>query len=147
MILLSLIVALFWSISTLLTKHILLKKLDQRSVFFYTNVVYILFMIPYFIYNRKVLMEDSKNVTWPIIGWVMFISIVIGSVSGIIYLYLLNDYPSSIVTAITNTYPVIILLISVMYFKESLTFTTCIGIFLAVLGTAIVAYNQHMVNH
>jgi drug/metabolite transporter (DMT)-like permease len=58
--------------------------------------------------------------------------------ANILYLELLKHHNTAIVTALTYSAPVIVLLLSMIIFKEKLTTTGCIGIFLVICGTVIV---------
>ena len=133
----SLCVAFLWAIVTVIDKHIL-HSLQSHTVLFVSSIATLVFASIYCIYHKQSIIDDCKNLNLHLLFWICLTTFITVITANILYLELLKHHNTAIVTALTYSAPVIVLLLSMIIFKEKLTTTGCIGIFLVICGTVIV---------
>ena len=138
----SLLVAFFWACIALIDKYIL-RTLKSHTVLFIGSIATIVFAGIYSIYHKESIYADLTNLNPTLIFMICVATLMSVIIANIIYLELLKHHNTGIVTAIAYTAPVIVLLFSMIVFKETISFYSCIGVLMVICGTIIVALSHH----
>lgn len=137
----SLLVAVCWSISPVVYKHVL-ESVHQSSVIFASAVIYfMLALIYFFIANaKKNIMKDvDKLMQTNILGWLVLANLTV-FIGQIIYVYALDNHKSYVVTALAFTSPLFTLLLAWLLLKEEVSLRAIIGVITIVVGVILVAH-------
>lgn len=78
------------------------------------------------------------------VDWIMIIVVVLAGsiISNLIYLYSIKPHNTAIVTALTSIYPVVTLILGMIYLKEHASLSAAMGILLITMGVALIAYSK-----
>lgn len=139
----SLLVAFFWACITIIDKHIL-KTLKSHTVLFVGSIATILFAGIYCLYHKDSIVDDFNNLNFNLIFWICIATFLSVITANILYLELLKEHNTAIVTAITYSAPVLVLLMSMVIFKEKLSLYSGIGILLVIVGTILVGISDEL---
>ena len=137
----SFIVAFFWACAALIQKYVL-KTVKSNTILFISSVATILFAGLYCLYHKESIIDDFSNLNITLILWICVATFFSVIIANILYLELLKEHNSSIVTALTYSSPVLVLLISMILFKEKITLYSGIGVILVVCGTILVGISH-----
>lgn len=135
----SLLVAVCWSISPVVYKHVL-GSANQASVIFVSAVFYFMLALLYFFVARADIMKDvSKLMRKDVLGW-LFLANVAVFAGQIIYLYTLGSHKSYVVTALAFTSPLFTLLLAWLFLREEVSLRAVVGIVAIVVGVVLLAH-------
>ncbi|MDG0995340.1 MAG: DMT family transporter [Akkermansiaceae bacterium] len=100
-----------------------------------TNVLYALFSIP-LLWKLK---EDSTPINWSFsaISWIVLTGVV-GVSSKLIFNQALSKEPASIVIPATSIFPIVTVVLAVLFLKEKITMVQGAGMLLCVAGVWLV---------
>lgn len=140
-IILSLIIAIFWAINPIITKHVL-NNTSYQFILFTTNLIYFTCILIFSIYNKKLILKDMMNISNEKLLLISINTIVFSFISGLLYIYLLKHYDVNLVVALTYTSPIFIILLSQMFLNETITFTSKIGIVFIVIGGILISKSR-----
>ena len=139
----SLLVAFFWACITVIDKHIL-TTLKSHTVLFVGSVATILFACIYCLYHKDSIIDDFNNLNFTLIFWICIATFLSVITANILYLELLKEHNTAIVTAITYSAPVLVLIMSMILFKEKLSLYSGLGIMLVIAGTILVGISDEL---
>ncbi|MBI3366733.1 DMT family transporter [Candidatus Roizmanbacteria bacterium] len=127
--LLTILIILFWGVWGLFAK-IASTRIGGEKAFFYDIFSYfILTLIIVAIFFRKNLFNVDKS------GLIAaFLAGIFSSIGGILFFVLLNKKDATTVIPLTALYPMITVILAVVFLKESLTTTKIFGIIFAIAG-------------
>ena len=138
----SLIVAFLWATITLIDKHVL-DSLESMTVLFIATIATIIFAGSYCFYHKKSIVSDLKNVNVKLIFWICVTTFISVITVKILYLELLKKNNTAIVTALMYTSPAIVLILSMILFKEQLSLYSIIGILMIISGTILIGVSKN----
>jgi len=137
----SLLVAFFWACAALIQKYVL-KTVKSNTILFIGSVATILFTGIYCLYHKDSIIDDFSNLNMTLILWICVATFFSVIIANILYLELLKEHNTAIVTALAYSSPILVLLISMILFKEKLTLYSGIGVLFVVAGTILVAISH-----
>lgn len=122
----------------------LLNKYSPVTLLILSSVVYFSCVLIYFCNNAELVLREVGRIT-KIDMFRLTINAIVGSFfANILYLDVLKNHDSNIISALINTSPLFTLVLAYFLLKEKITFYGLLGIFLIVTGTACLAYNNKL---
>jgi drug/metabolite transporter (DMT)-like permease len=140
-ILIAIFISLLWGISPILLKS-LVAKLDKVTILVINANLYFAFilMLGYKYYDtiaKDIIKIDIYDVVK------MFLSAVIAGFFGNwIYMSILEDHDSYIITALVSISPLFTLILAYLFTKEKVTLWGAFGTILIILGILMISYNE-----
>lgn len=142
-ILIALFVGFLWGLSPVINKS-LLNKYSPISLLIISSVFYFSCAIVYFCNNSELVIRDFNKISH-LDMFIVAINAIVGSFfANILYLYVLQKQDCYIISALINTSPLFTLILAYLLLKEKVRFYGILGIFLIVLGTICLAYNNNL---
>lgn len=140
---LSIFISLLWGINPIIMK-LLLKELPLPFIMIANTVIYIVCLTLYgaFYYNDVV--NGFNQINARLIFLLVINVVFMLFVSNVIYLYLLKEHTSSIVSALVCTSPFFTAIIGYLLLKEKLDWRLILGIVMIVLGTIVIAWSYNI---
>lgn len=96
-----------------------------------------------FIACKKQVIKDIKKCEPNVILYFALATIITSFIPFMIYLYLMKDHPSHIVTAVTYSSPFFTLFLAWFFLKEPITFLGTVGVFLVIAGIICLSLNYN----
>jgi drug/metabolite transporter (DMT)-like permease len=140
-ILTALFVSFLWGLSPILNKF-LLGKFNYISLFVFSSVVYFIAMLMFAYYNYDIVQTDLQKINADNLFFIVGTVVITGFLANVLYLYVLKDHESSLISALVFSSPLFTLLIARTFMKEKLNYFGIIGILLIVSGTICIAFND-----
>ena len=129
----SLLVALLWAIGIIINKKIITYLNSPALALTLTSIIATITCIIYvLVYERQ-----NIEISWKIILLVLAAGTIGSFLPNIIFFNLLKKNPSYLVAALAYTTPLIVLLITVFYYRERLDVRHVIGVVLIVMGVIL----------
>lgn len=136
----SLTVAFVWGLTPVIQKHAL-TSLSATTVLVLVSTVSLMCLVPFAIYNRAAIARDVRaNLTPSALAWLVFVAVVGGFLSNLLYIHLLKQHACFLLTAIVSSAPVVTLLLAVLALKEAITPLQAAGAALVVVGVAMTTW-------
>ena len=137
---LSLVVAILWASCVVLEKHIL-KKINVSSFMIFYSTIWIIAVYLYcFKKNYKTICCDFKKLNLFDMFLILLYSCVFIFGAELLYLNVLKNHKSpNIASALSCTYPLFVILLLYIFFKESVSFLELIGILFITVGIIILS--------
>ena len=137
----ALFVSFLWGVQIICHK-ILLKKTNFKVIMVVGSIFYFicvaLFTASYWNTLKKDIVKlDAKSIL--LIG---FASICSAFIANLIYLYILKDHSSYVVSALIYSSPIFTLILAYLMLKEKVTFIGAIGVVLIVVGVICLSLNE-----
>jgi len=129
----SLLVALLWGIGIIINKKIITYLNSPALALTLTSIIATITCIIYVLVNER----QNIEISWKIIMLVLAAGTIGSFLPNIIFFNLLKKNPSYLVTALAYTTPLIVLLITVFYYRERLDVRHVIGVVLIVMGVIL----------
>ena len=139
----SLLVAFFWACITIIDKYVL-HILQTHTIVFIGTLATFVFAGLYCLYHKNSIIDDFENVNYTLIFWISVTTFLSVVTANVLYLELLKNHNTAIVSAITYSSPVLVLLMSMILFKEKLNLYSGIGILLVITGTIFVGISNEL---
>ena len=141
-ILLSLLVSLMWGITPIIKKYAL-KSISPIMLIYISGICYFIgtFIIG-FIYKKE-LLEEYKNLNFINIFFIMICIFGGGYIAEIIFLNLLKNNKSAIITALTYSSPFFTLALAYFILNEKIKLYGIIGIFFITIGIIFIGLNNY----
>lgn len=137
----ALFVALLWGIQPVLHK-VLLSKYKPITILILSSFLYFyLIAIVAFVRNVDV-KNDLKNMTRRDLLIILSIGLLSGFIGNMLYLYVLKDHNTSIISALIYSSPVFTLIISYLFLKERLSMYGLLGVITIIFGVMLVSLND-----
>lgn len=140
-ILIALFVGFLWGFSSVIHK-LLLNKYSPVSLLIISSVFYFSCVIIYFCNNTELVLRDLYRISHRDMFIVAMNAIVTGFLANRLYLDVLQKQDSYIITALISTSPLFTLILAYLLLKEKIKFYGVLGVFLIVIGTVCLAYND-----
>lgn len=138
----SLFVAFLWALVTIIHVHVL-HTLQSHTIILISSIATVLFAGIYCLYHKESIIDDFKNINAKLIFWICVTTFISVITANILYLELLKHHNTAVVTALTYSAPIIVLILSMILFKETISVYSCIGIFLVICGTILVGISHN----
>ena len=129
----SLLVALLWAIGIIINKKIITYLNSPALALTLTSIIATITCIIYVLVNER----HNIEISWKIILLVLAAGTIGSFLPNIIFFNLLKKNPSYLVAALAYTTPLIVLLITVFYYRERLDVRHVIGVVLIVMGVIL----------
>lgn len=139
---LTLFIAFLWSLSPLLEK-MLLHVLPMEAVLIFVAVIYIICTFFYYIWHREKVNDSITKLNWKYIG-VLLLAAIIGSfIPNILFLKVLSNHDSYIVTALTYLSPMFTMILAYWFLRENISLWSLFGVILIVTGIIFIIIHEH----
>lgn len=139
---LSFLIAFLWGVSPVVHRYVL-PHVSQPFVMAVSAVIYAISVFTYVsLFHSKSIIHDIKeNIRFvPILAVTTFLGFFVANV---IYLYVIKHVTNvNIATAIMALYPVVTLLLASWLLHEGLSFMSCVGFGLIVVGICIMLFGK-----
>jgi len=137
----ALFVSLLWGIQPVLHK-VLLSKYKPITILIISSFLYFyLIAIVAFVRSGDV-KNDLKNMTKRDVLVILSIGLFSGFIGNMLYLYVLKDHNTSIISALIYSSPVFTLIISYLFLKERLNIYGLLGVITIIIGVLLVSLNE-----
>jgi len=140
-ILIALFISFLWGYPPIILKHLLI-KFDKTTVIIIEGLLYLLFLIFLIIYKSDTFTKDVKKINYVDMGLFFLTAVFGGFLANFLYMYLLEDNDSYIITALVCISPLFTLMLAYLFTKEKITIYGVLGTILIVLGILLVSYND-----
>lgn len=142
-ILLSLLISFLWGISPIIHKFIFNNKpISPITMMVSGSAIYFACSFIYFTMNRKVVMNDLKNMDRTTLFLLIFGAIIAGFFANLLYFRVIKNHASYLVSALVFSSPFFTLLFSYFLLKEEINLTSMLGVMLIVLGVILLAWKS-----
>jgi uncharacterized membrane protein len=135
-----LILSFLWGVLPVVHKAVL-STLNHRVVLVMSGVIYFATLLVYTAWNWKVLRKEGKKITVKHVAWLSAGTIGCTFLGSIIYYYLISEYDSHIVTAISYSSPFFALILAWLFLKEDVSVMGAVGVLLIVAGVVAIGFN------
>jgi uncharacterized membrane protein len=136
----ALFVAFLWGLTPVIHKHVL-QTLDPRLVMVIGSGLYFMVALLYGLYYRDAIAESLPNMTPATFLWIALASLLTGFIANLIYLYVLREEQSYIISALIFASPIFTLFVAALFLKEEITVQGFIGVVLITAGIVCLALN------
>jgi hypothetical protein len=141
----ALFVSLLWGIQPVLHK-LLLSKYKPITILIISSFLYF-YLIAMVAFARNAdVKNDLKNMTRRDLLIILSIGLFSGFIGNILYLYVLKDHNTSIISALIYSSPVFTLIISYLFLKERLNMYGLLGVITIIIGVMLVSLNEQSTN-
>lgn len=138
-IILALFVGFLWGLAPIVHK-ILLKNIDFKLFMVLSSCCFFACTCIFAIYFWKDLVVSAKKqLTIFNLSWIILASVFVGFIANLVYLFVLKDYKSYIVSALIYCSPFFTLALSYLFLKENITYVGASGCILITLGVILIA--------
>lgn len=131
-------VAALWGLTPILQKSLLI-HLPRETIFALSTLVYATATFVYCCFHRRTIARSLPNVTLRHAGLIVVSSVLGAFAANLIFLAVLKDNPSYVVTALAFTSPIFTVLLAACVLGERISGTNLAGILLVVAGAVMVA--------
>ena len=134
----ALTVALLWGIVSIVHKYAL-HKIPVITLLAVNTIVYTLALTPLLVFNREKIMASLPALDAKLTIILVLTSIFCILIPNLIFLQILKQNNSYVVTALTYTAPIFTTILGYLLLKEKLTLATGSGVFFIVLGIMLLS--------
>lgn len=139
----ALAISFMWGLQPVVHKYIMsVKHVDPKAVIFVGGISYTVAIVCFsgFFYNEVI--RDVSQMNWVTIAMIATLSILTAFVANILYLYVLRDHSSFVVTSLMYSAPVFTLIMAILLLEEDVTCLSAIGGALMLMGVMFFALNE-----
>jgi drug/metabolite transporter (DMT)-like permease len=141
----ALFVSLLWGIQPVLHK-LLLSKYKPITILIISSFLYF-YLIAMVAFARNAdVKNDLDNITRRDILIILSIGLFSGFIGNMLYLYVLKDHNTSIISALIYSSPVFTLIISYLFLNEKLNMYGLLGVITIIIGVILVSLNEKSTN-
>jgi uncharacterized membrane protein len=140
-IFLALFISFLWGLQPVVHK-LLLQKLDLITILFISTFVQIILVLIVALTRKQNVLSDLKVITFSDVCIITTLSAFTVFLTNVIYLSVLKNHDSSIISALIYSCPVFTLLISYFFLKERLDIYGLLGVFSIILGVVFISQNR-----
>jgi drug/metabolite transporter (DMT)-like permease len=137
-----LILSFLWGVLPVAHKYYL-KSLHPQVVLMISGIVYFLALLGYMIFNRTLLLKESRKVRPMHLVWLTIATLVCTFFGSIIYYYVLSKHDSHVVTALAYSSPFFTLVLAYLFLNEEISSLGFFGVMLIVGGVVCIGFNEH----
>jgi uncharacterized membrane protein len=137
----ALFVSLLWGTQPVLHK-VLLSKYKPITILIISSFLYF-YLIAMVAFSRNSdIKNDLKNMTRRDVLIILSIGLFSGFIGNMLYLHVLKDHNTSIISALIYSSPVFTLIISYLFLKERLSMYGLLGVITIIIGVMLVSLND-----
>jgi uncharacterized membrane protein len=140
-IFLALFISFLWGLQPVVHK-LLLQKFDLITILFISTFVQIILVLIVALTRKQNVLSDLKVITFSDVCIITTLSAFTVFLTNVIYLSVLKNHDSSIISALIYSCPVFTLLISYFFLKERLDIYGLLGVFSIILGVVFISQNR-----
>lgn len=141
-IFLALFVGFLWGLAPIVHK-ILLKNIDFKLFMVLSSLTFFTCTCLFAAYFWKDLLAEKKKLNFANVAWIVITAIVTGFIANLIYLFVLKDNKSYVVSALIYCSPFFTLALSYLFLKnEKITYIGASGCILITLGVILIALDH-----
>lgn len=138
----ALFVSLLWGIQPVVHK-LLLNKYKPITILIISSFLYFYLIAMVAFARNGDVSNDLKNMTTRDVLMILSIGLFSGFIGNMLYLYVLKDHNTSIISALIYSSPVFTLIISYLFLKERLNMYGILGIITIIIGVVLVSLNEN----
>jgi drug/metabolite transporter (DMT)-like permease len=142
-ILLAIFVSFLWGYTPIILKY-LLSRFTKTTVIVTEGILYALFLSFFIFWKNHEFINDVKKFTYVDIGLFFLTAIIGGFLANVLYIFLLEENDSYIITALVSISPLFTLILAYLFTKEKITLYGVLGTILIVIGIILISYNDKM---
>ena len=140
-ILVAIFISFLWGVSPLILKQ-LVTKFDKMTVLIIDGILYFIFTLLLGFYYYDTIMKDIPKITLYDGILLFLIAILPGVVANVLYMTVIENHDSYIITALVCISPLFTLVLAHLFTKENVTVWGAMGTILIVLGILMISYND-----
>ncbi len=140
-ILIALFISFLWGYPPIILKHLLI-KFDKTTVIIIEGILYSLFLSFLIVCKSDTFIKDVKKINYVDMGLFFSTAVFGGFLANFLYMYLLEDNDSYIITALVCISPFFTLILAYLFTKEKITIYGVLGTIFIVLGILLISYND-----
>lgn len=139
----ALLIAFIFGVSPIIHKFIFNKvpSITPQTLFIFGGIFYFIFTAMFALHERQNLIQNVKNIPSSVVLIFVFGS-VITFFANYLYFKIISKNASYLVSSLIFISPLFTLILSYLFLKEDVTFTSIIGIVLIVCGVILVALSS-----
>lgn len=137
---LSLSIAVLWGVQPIVHKQLMCKhRIDPKAVLVVGGMAYTACLLVFWMYFHRDVQSEVRRLPLSAIVIIAFLSIFTAFVANVVYLYVLRNNETYVVTALMYTSPVFTLVLAVLILREEVTLLGGLGAVLILAGVACLA--------
>lgn len=140
-IFLAIFVSFLWGYTPIILKY-LLTKFDKVTVIITEGILYLIFLFFIIFWKNDIYLKDLKKFTYFDLGLFFLTAIIGGFLANLLYIFLLQDNDSYIITALVSISPFFTLILAYLFTKEKITIYGVLGTIFIVFGILLISYNE-----
>ena len=140
-ILLAIFISFLWGYTPIILKY-LLTKFNKVTVIITEGILYSIFLFFIVVWKSDVYLNDLKKITCFDLGLFFLTAVIGGFLANVLYIFLLQDNDSYIITALVSISPLFTLMLAYLFTKEKITIYGVLGTIFIVFGILLIIYNE-----
>jgi drug/metabolite transporter (DMT)-like permease len=140
-ILVAIFISFLWGVSPLILKQ-LVTKFDKMTILAIDGILYFIFTLLLGFYYYDTIMKDIPKITLYDAILLALIAILPGVVANVLYMTVIENHDSYIITALVCISPFFTLALAYLFTKENVTVWGALGTALIVSGILMISYND-----
>ena len=140
-ILVAIFISFLWGVSPIILKQ-LVAKFDKMTILIVDGILYCAFLLFLGINYYDTIMKDIPKASFYDWTLLIFTAIFPGVVANLLYMTIIEDHDSYIITALVCISPFFTLALAYFFTKENVTLLGAMGTALIVLGILLISYND-----
>ena len=137
-VLIALFVAFLWGIQPLVQKN-LLKNINFKIIMIVGGMFYAGALLLFSVYNWKSVKKDMYALSTKSVAMIGITSIACAFIANLLYLYILKDHKSYVISALIYSSPLFTLLLAHAITGENINVTSICGVLLIVAGVFVLS--------
>lgn len=139
-------ISVMWGLQPVVHKYVLsVKKIDPKAILFVGGVGYTTALALFSTYYFEDVRHEVTRMDWTTIVIIAALSVITAFVANLLYLNVLKDHATFVVTALMYSAPVFTLILAVLLLREKVTPLSGLGGVLMLLGVGCFAMNERLV--
>jgi len=134
----SILVAIFWGLSSVF-QRMLLKELSTDAVFIFTSLTYACFLLLYLIYKRDKIIKEIPNFSHKLIFIFIVNAILCYFIPNMLFYKLAKQNNSGIVNLLTSIYPLWSIFFLYLFFGDKIPREAYTGIVFIIIGLILLS--------
>lgn len=139
-VLISLSIALLWSLAPIFHKYIYKSGIDPKTMMIISGISYASMLIAYIFVHKSTFISDIPRLTVSTVA-VIFVSVLLTSfTANLLYYYAIKHHEAFLVTGLAYTAPLFTMVFAWLLLKEKISMRAAMGVLLIVVGAYLVIH-------
>lgn len=136
-------VAMLWSLTPILNKYVMCAHdAPPAAVLIVSGMAYLAALACFAVYHNAEAIRQVRALSTRSLATIVFTSLLTGFVANLLFIYVLHDHDSYIVTSLVYSVPVFTLLLAIVVLHEQVTILGVVGSVLMLAGILCVALSH-----